>query len=202
MVAILATIAILAKIATTMITNDFAKPKTSYRKLRVFQKAEAIYDLTYYFLKGHILKADRTHDQMLQAARSGKQNIIEGRSDAASSAEMEIKLYGVARGSLHELLNDYYDYMRTRNIHIWERDYPRFEPLRNTCIRHNDTTYYMTLVSKLNDEELCNMIVTLINQTIVMLGKMIDLVKQDFLKNGGIKEQMHKARLKYRNNLK
>lgn len=83
--------------------NDFAKPKASYRKLYVFQKAEAIYDLTYHFLQAHIAKSDRTYDQMLQAARSGKQNIVEGRSDAASSAEMEIKLFGVAKGSLHEL---------------------------------------------------------------------------------------------------
>lgn len=79
-----------------------------------FQKAEAIYDLTYHFLQGHIAKSDRTYDQMLQAARSGKQNIVEGRADAGSSAEMEIKLFGVARGSLHELLNNYEDYMRTR----------------------------------------------------------------------------------------
>lgn len=101
-----------------MESKDFARPKTSYRKLYSFQKSEALYDLTYYFLQGHIDKRDRTHDQMLQAARSGKQNIVEGRSDAASSAEMEIKLYGVARGSLHELLNDYLDYMRTRRIPI------------------------------------------------------------------------------------
>lgn len=183
-----------------MASPDFAKHKTSYRKLRVFQKAEAIYDLTYYFLKGHISKADRTHDQMLQAARSGKQNIIEGRSDAAVSAEMEIKLYGVASGSLHELLNDYYDYMRTRILPIWESNHPRFKPLRQTCSVHNDSAYYMALAPRLNDEELCNMLVTLINQTITMLGKMINLVKQDFLKNGGIKEQMYKARINYRSN--
>ena len=79
---------------------DFARPKTSYRKLHVFRKAEAIYDLTYYFLQGHIAKTDRTYDQMLQAARSGKQIIVAGRSDAATSAEIEIKLFGVARGSL------------------------------------------------------------------------------------------------------
>ena len=68
---------------------DFAKPKSSYRNLYVFQKAEAIYDLTYFFLQGRIAKSDRTYDQMLQATRSGKQNIVEGRSDAASSAEIE-----------------------------------------------------------------------------------------------------------------
>lgn len=104
-----------------MTTPDFARPKTSYRKLHVFRKAEAIYDLTYFFLQGHIAKTDRTYDQMLQAARSGKQNIVEGRSDAASSAEIEIKLFGVARGSLHELLNDYEDYMRTRQIKFWSQ---------------------------------------------------------------------------------
>lgn len=183
-----------------MSNTDFARPKTTYRKLYAFQKAEAIYDLTYYFLCGHIAKSDRTYDQMLQAARSGKQNIVEGRADAASSAEMEIKLYGVARGSLHELLNDYLDYMRTRNIHIWEPRHPRFVRLRTVCNAHNDTAYYMAPAQRLNDEELCNMLLTLIHQTISMIGKMIDLVKRDFLVNGGIKEQMLKARLSYRNN--
>lgn len=117
-----------------MPTPDFARPESSYRKLYAFQKAEAIYDLTYFFLKGHIAKTDRTYDQMLQAARSGKQNIIEGIADAASSAEMEIKLYGVACGSLHELLNDYEDYMRTRKISKWDPRHPRFTKLRQTCI--------------------------------------------------------------------
>lgn len=178
----------------------FAQPKTSYRNLRVFQKAEAIYDLTYYFLEKHISKSDRTHDQMLQAARSGKQNIVEGRADAASSAEMEIKLYGVAQGSLHELLNDYEDFMRTRKIEIWTSSHPRYTKLRNTCATNNDTVYYMNLTSKMNDEELCNLLLTLIHQTITMLGKIIDLAKQDFIQNGGIKEQMYRARLSYRNN--
>lgn len=181
-----------------MATPDFARSKTSYRNLYAFQKAEAIYDLTYFFLEGHIAKADRTHDQMLQAARSGKQNIVEGRADAAASAEMEIKLYGVARGSLHELLNDYEDYMRTRRILRWDMRHPRFTNLRQTCLNNNGTEFYMSLAPKMNDEELCNLIVTLIHQTISMLNKMIELVKDDFLKNGGIKEQMFKARLDYR----
>lgn len=180
-------------------STDFARPKTSYRKLYVFQKAEAIYDLTYFFLKGHIKQSDRTFDQMLQAARSGKQNIVEGRSDAATSAEIEIKLYGVARGSLHELLNDYLDYMRTRDIPQWDSDHHRIKSLRQVCREHNESNYYMPLAPRLNDEELTNMIVTLIYQAISMLNKMIELVKADFLKKGGIKEQMHRARIKYRN---
>lgn len=180
--------------------NDFAKEKTSYRKLYAFHKAEAIYDLTYHFLKGHIAKSDRTYDQMLQAARSGKQNIVEGRSDASSSAEMEIKLYGVARGSLHELLNDYLDYMRTRNIPIWDTSHHRFGRLRQICLQHNDTSFYAAMTPKLNDEELTNLIVTLIHQCIAMTGKLIELVKQDFLRNGGIKEQMYRARIAARKN--
>ncbi|MDE7336120.1 MAG: four helix bundle suffix domain-containing protein [Muribaculaceae bacterium] len=186
-----------------MTTPNFAQSKTSYRSLYAFQKAEAIYDLTYLFLSGHIAKSDRTYDQMLQAARSGKQNIVEGRADAAASVEMEIKLYGVARGSLHELLNDYLDYMRTRNIPIWKPgENPRFNKLREVCNTHNDTAYYSKLAPRLNDEELCNLLVTLIHQTISMIGKLIELVKGDFLRKGGIKEQMLKARLDYRNNNK
>lgn len=179
---------------------DFAKSKSSYRKLYVFQKAEAVYDLTYFFLQPRIPKSDRTYDQMLQAARSGKQNIVEGRSDAASSAEMEIKLFGVARGSLHELLNDYEDYMRTRRIGFWGNDNPRYIKLINFCRAHNATEEYMTLAPKMSDEELCNLMLTLIHQTISMLNKMIEKVKADFVQNGGIKEQMFRARTDYRNN--
>lgn len=181
---------------------DFARPKTSYRKLYVYRKAEAVYDLTYFFLQGHIAKTDRTYDQMLQAARSGKQNIVEGRADAASSAEIEIKLFGVARGSLHELLNDYEDYMRTRQINFWNQSHPRFENLRKTCREHNDTAYYTALAARLTDEEFCNLMLTLINQTIAMLNKMIDKIKDDFLRNGGIKEQMYNARIQSRTSRK
>lgn len=181
---------------------DFAKHKSSYKNLYAFQKAKAIYDLTFFFLEGHINERDRTHDQMLQAARSGKQNIVEGRSDAAVSAEMEIKLYGVAWGSLQELLNDYLDYMRTRNICIWGEDHPRMKKLRETCRNNNDTDFYLPLAKRLDDEALCNMMVTLIYQTCAMLSKLTELVKQDFIEKGGIKEQMYKARVNYRNNNK
>ncbi|MDE6287854.1 MAG: four helix bundle suffix domain-containing protein [Muribaculaceae bacterium] len=180
--------------------TDFARPKTSYRKLRVFLKAEAIYDLTYLFLQRNISRSDRTYDQMLQAARSGKQNIVEGRSDAGASAEMEIKLYGVAYGSLHELLNDYEDFMRTRNIPRWTVSHPRASRLREICQSQNDTSYFMAFAARLNNEELCNLLITLIYQTLTMLSKLIELVKQDFLKNGGIKEQIYRARISARDN--
>lgn len=181
-----------------MSTSDFAKPKSSYRNLYVFQKAEAIYDLTYFFMQGRIPKTDRTYDQMLQAARSGKQNIVEGRADSASSAEMEIKLFGVARGSLHELLNDYEDYMRTRGVKFWKNNNPRYIRLVNFCRTHNATSDYSPLTPRMDDEAFCNLMLTLIHQTIAMLNKMIEKVKDDFLRNGGIKEQMYNARIKYR----
>lgn len=179
---------------------DFARPKSSYRKLRVFQKTEAIFDLTYFFVKNYLDPKDRTRDQMLQAARSGKQNIAEGRTDARSSAEMEIKLYGVSSGSLHELLNDYLDFARTREIPVWEADHPRMKALLSVCAENNDSKFYMLLAPKLTAEEFCNMTITLIHQAITMLDHFIPLIKEDFLKNGGIKEQMFKARIDYRNN--
>lgn len=181
-----------------MQNTRFAHPKSSYRKLNVYKKAVTIYDLTYLFLENHISKKDRTYDQMLQAARSGKQNIVEGRSDAAVSAEIEIKLFGVARGSLHELLNDYEDFMRTRNIPIWPLDFPRAVKLRDLCKIQNESAYYMDLYPRLNDEEFCNLMLTLLNQELRMLDNFIELIKEDFLKNGGIKEQMLKARLESR----
>lgn len=179
--------------------TSFAKPKTSYRHLFAFQKAEAIYDLTYLFLERNISKNDRTNDQMLQAARSGKQNLVEGRSDSGASAEIEIKLYGVAYGSLHELLNDFLDFMRTRKIPIWDIHHPRSAKLRQICKTHNDTQYYMSFAERLNNEELTNLAITLIYQTLSMISKLTELVKSDFLINGGIKEQMYRARINHRN---
>ncbi len=120
------------------------------------------------------------------------------RSEILHLLEMEIKLFGVAGGSLHELLNDYEDYMRTRRITIWDRNHPRFANLRKMCADRNDTAFYRALADRLNDEELCNLMLTLINQSVSMLNKMIDLVKADFLKSGGIKEQMYAARVNYR----
>ena len=137
---------------------------------------------------------------MLQAARSGKQNIVEGRSDSAISAEIEIKLFGVARGSFHELLNDYEDFMRTREIPFWDRSHPRFNALRETCKNRNDSSFYRPLFHKMNSEELLNLMITLLRQEIYMLDKFIEMIKEDFLKKGGIKEQMMRARLQVRNN--
>ena len=181
-----------------MAPSQFAKPKTSYRKLYCYHKGVAIYDLTKLFLKDHIPVRDRTNDQMLQSARSGKANIVEGRTDATVSIEMEIKLYGVAVGSLEELLNDYEDYLRTNNLPIWNREHPRYEKMRRFCAENNASETFIPLYSKLSDEEFCNMMLTLIHQNISMIRKLMELAKEDFLKIGGIKEQMYRARVEYR----
>ncbi len=174
---------------------DFLRPKTSYRKLISYQKAECIYDVTYAFLKRFVRLSDRTHDQMLQAARSGKQNIVEGRKAAATSRETEIKLYNVALASLHELLVDYEDYLRVRGLATWDKSHPRYAGLLDVCRNNNDSAYYRPLAERCNDEELANMAITLIHQADIMLGKLIEYAKNDFLTQGGAKEEMTRARL-------
>lgn len=111
---------------------------------------------------------------------------------------MEINLYGTAIGSLEELLNDYEDYMRVHNIPFWNQDHPRFHKMRDFCAKNNNTEIYKPLYHKLNDEEFCNMMLTLIHQNLRMTRSLFELVKGDFLKYGGIKEQMFKARFQYR----
>ncbi len=101
-----------------------------YRNLRVYQVTEMVYDITYYFTQHYLSKGDRTVDQMVQAARSGKQNIAEGNQAASTSSETEIKLTNVAKASLEELLDDYEDYLRVRNMQQWGPLHPRYEKMR------------------------------------------------------------------------
>lgn len=177
---------------------EFLKQKSSYRRLLVFRKAECIYDITYYFAHTYLSKGDRTVDQMIQAARSGKQNIAEGRAAGNTSAETEIKLMNVAKASLQELLIDYEDYIRVRRLEKWGTSHPRFERMRRLCIENCDAAYFAGLCPKLKDFEIANMAICMIHQADTMLYKLIELVKQDFLNNGGAKEQMYKARIRSR----
>ena len=101
-----------------------------YRNLRVYKVTEIIYDITYYFTHKFLSRGDRTVDQMIQAARSGKQNIAEGNQAAATSSETEIKLTNVAKASLEELLDDYEDYIRVRNLEQWGKSHPRYDKMR------------------------------------------------------------------------
>ncbi len=183
-----------------MTEKTFFANTGNYRKLYSYQKAEAIYDITYYFCHNYLHKFDRTIDQMVQAARSGKQNIVEGCAASATSKETEIKLVNVAKASLHELLIDYEDYLRTREYRQWEIDSVELSTMRNLGKKHNDTTFYMEIVKKRPPETIANMAICLIKQTDYLLAKQLKAISKQFLCEGGFKERMYKMRMENRKN--
>lgn len=180
-------------------SDDFLPLRGNYRNLIAFQKAECIYDITYFFAHKYLGMGDRTIDQMIQAARSGRQNIAEGCSASTTSKETEIKLLNIAKASLQELLLDFEDYLRVRNLELWDVNSPKAIQTRNVCSNHNDSAFYRDAIAIRSDETICNIAITLIHQTDVFLRKLIERAKKDFLENGGIKEQMYQARINYRN---
>lgn len=178
--------------------SDFIPQKGYYRGLRVYQVAEIIYDVTYIFVNRFIPRGDRTADQMIQAARSGKQNIAEGSAAGSTSKETEIKLTNVAKASLQELLIDYEDYLRVRNLELWNKDSDKALQARQFCKTHRDSAVYRKAVAVRTDETVANICIILIHQADVMLHNLIERQKLDFLKGGGIREQMSTARREYR----
>ena len=179
--------------------KTFLQQKGNYRDLIAFQKAECIYDITYYFAHKSLKANDRTVDQMIQAARSGRQNIAEGCEDGTASVESEIKLLTVAKASLQELLLDYEDYLRVRNLSLWNINSEKAVQTRRVCARHNESAFYREAIVKRSDETICNIAITLIHQADMLLRNYIERLQADFLQNGGIKEQMYNARTIYRN---
>ena len=169
-----------------------------YRYLRVYQVTEVIYDITYYFTHRYLRRGDRTVDQMVQAARSGKQNIAEGNQAAATSAEMEIKLTNVAKASLEELLIDYEDYLRVHNLQQWCKLHPRYEKMRQYARSEQIMKEYPWKIKLMNDEEIANLCITLIHQAIFMLHKLLETMQNRFVIEGGIKELMYQSRSNYR----
>jgi four helix bundle suffix protein len=188
-----------------MTPNNQNPPKTflpqhgHYRHLRVYQVTEIIYDITFYFTQHYLQKGDRTIDQMVQAARSGKQNIAEGNQAAATSSETEIKLTNVAKASLEELLDDYEDYLRVRQLPQWGNLHPRYEKMRQYARSKQINNDYAQVVQKMNDEEIANLCITLIHQAMYMLHKLLITMQERFVTEGGIKERMFQARVNYRN---
>ncbi len=169
-----------------------------YRHLRVYQVTEIIYDITYYFTQHYLSKGDRTVDQMVQAARSGKQNIAEGNQAAATSSETEIKLTNVAKASLEELLDDYEDYLRVRNLQQWGNLHPRYEKMRQYARSEQIKKDYADKIRQMNDEEIANLCITLIHQAMYMLHKLLVTMQNRFVTEGGIKERMYQSRTSYR----
>ena len=172
----------------------------SYRKLKVYRKTEVIYDLTYYFCKKYLKLGDRTIDQMVQAARSGKQNIVEGNEVAETSAETMLKLLGVARGSLQELLIDYEDYLRVRNLRLWADDSKEVDAMRKLGIEHEDSAFFLELAQTRSDEVIANMVIVLIYQADTLLNGYINRHYNKFLAEGGFREKLTRERLACRNN--
>jgi four helix bundle suffix protein len=173
---------------------NFLRQDNNYRTLKAFKKAECIYDVTYYFANKFLKSNDRTIDQMIQAARSGKQNLAEGNIDGITSREMELKLTNVNRASLHELLLDYEDYLRVRDLKQWEYNDPRCVQTRRFCRNHLDSAIFREKIKERSDETVANIAITLIRQCDVLLKGLIEWKKRDFIKKGGIKEEMYKAR--------
>lgn len=175
------------------------KKAVVWNELYFYRKSDAIYQLTVEFCKRFLpAHGDRTVDQMVQAARSGKQNIVEGSEDGQTSSEMEIKLLNVARGSLQELRLDYQDYLNTHHLPMWPADSERQQRLREFCYSHNDYSDYAPFVVKMSDEEMANLLLTLCHQTDKMMCSYIEKLEHRFVTEGGIKERMYAARTGYR----
>lgn len=178
--------------------QPFLPKKGNYKDLIAYQKAECVYDITFYFAHKYLQKGDRTIDQMVQAARSGKQNIAEGSAASSTSSETELKLMNVAKASLHELLVDYEDYLRVRGLEQWSLDDQRTKAAQQFCASHNASADFMAVVEPRQDEPVANLAITLIHQTDVMLRKLIERLEKDFVEQGGIRERMTAARLGFR----
>jgi len=171
----------------------------NYKQLWCYQKAEALYDITFFFIHKYLPHyGDRTFDQMRQAARSGKQNISEGSIDGAASAKMEIDLVIVAKGSLVELFDDYMDYLRARELRIWEDDSVEVNAMRKIAAIHNDSAYYMKIVETRSAETVANIAICLLKQTDYLIAKHLEKLGEQFLRDGGRKEQMTALRLEER----
>ena len=186
--------------------SNFIRQKGNYEELLCYKKSVCVYDVTYYFAHKFLKIGDRTIDQMVQAARSGKQNIVEGCSASTTSAETEIKLLNVAKASLKELLEDYKDYLRVRNLELWADGSDKHEQARRVCATHNDSEYYRNAIQERSDETIANIAIILnriesfiLNVSDYLIKKYFEFIKQDFLENGGIKEEMTRERLKWRN---
>jgi four helix bundle suffix protein len=151
------------------------------------------------------MRGDRTIDQMVQAARSGKQNIIEGCKASATSAEMEIKLIGVAKASLHELRGDYEDYLRNISYadpvkgRIWENDSVEAKKMYELGRSHNDAAFYMAIVMIRSPETIANIAICLLKQTDYLLFRQLEALERKFLEEGGMRERMTRLRIEERN---
>jgi four helix bundle suffix protein len=174
--------------------DDLIPPHGGYRKLRSFQCAQSVYDATVVFCDRFVDKRSRTHDQMVQAARSGVQNIAEGSMASATSKKMELKLTGVARASLEELLLDYEDFLRQRGLRIWDKNSPEALVVRRKYQSDRSDTSDPYGVASATPEVAANTLLCLINQASFLLGRQLQKLEQMFLSEGGFTERLYTRR--------
>lgn len=178
--------------------EELVPNRGNYKSLISYQKSDVIFRITYFFCNNFLTKGDRTIDQMIQAARSGKQNIVEGCAASATSAKTEIKLINVAKASLKELLEDYEDYLKTRNFRQWEKGSAEYEAMRELGRNNSDGDFFMNLVETRPPETIANMAIILINQTDYLLHRQLQRLSDDFVKSGGFSEKMTRLRTEFR----
>ena len=170
-------------------------PHGGYKKLIVYRKSDVVYEGTVTFCRRFLpARGDRTVDQMIQAARSCKQNIAEGSSASGTSKETELKLTNVARATLDELMEDYLDYLKSHDFAEWPRSDEKAVFAQNFAKQHNDWVDWKEIFETRPAETLANLMLTICNQTSYMLGRMIERQEADFKKLGGVRERMHAAR--------
>ena len=175
-------------------------PRGDYRTLLSFAKAEVIYDITFRFAHKFLSRSDRTIDQMIQSARSGKKNILEGSKAALTSKETEIKLTNVGRASLEELLDDYRDYLRARDLAIWEKDSREAQYVRRLGYRKPQIyELYREFVETRPPAVVANIAICLIHQANYLIDRQLIRLERDFLAQGGLRERMTRLRLVHRN---
>ena len=178
---------------------SFLPKHGNYQELKAFQKAEVVYDLTVRFARKYLARGDRTIDQMVQAARSGKKNLLEGSKASKTSKEMEIKLTNVARASLEELLDDYLDYLRSRDLPLWPKDSREALYARRLGTKQPQTfELYRKIFETRPPEVIANIAICLINQANYLIDRQITRLEKDFLEHGGLRERMTRARLEQR----
>ena len=179
--------------------DKLVKRNTDCKNLLIYRKADIIFLMTNVFVERFVSKFSRTRDQMIQAARSGKQNIVEGMNDLETSKDTGINLINVAKGSLLELLEDYEDYLKTNNGEKWEKDDEKTLAMRRFAVNHEAAEDFLKLM-KTRDGIVCaNIMIVLIKQLDYLFYKFIQSLSEKFLKEGGFKEKMHRMRIDRRN---
>lgn len=182
--------------------NGFIPPHGHYQELLSYKKSAIVYSATVKFCERFISIKDRTYDQMIQAARSGKQNIVEGSKASGTSKETEIRLTNVARASLEELLEDYKDYIKNRKEVIWDKDSREALYVRKLAYSKDESyeNTYEQFIETRSGVVCANIILCLIHQCNYLLDQQIRRLEEDFIKNGGLRERMYQARKNYRDN--